>query len=170
MKTNWQPVSVNNQIPHGRAKNNIVMPLHIFSLTTQFMFFFPLLYCSLPWLVVTLSVMNLSVVQWFLDMDTTGSKEKTEKRRKRAKEPEEEKWTPGWVLRLCREEGRNQGGRRMGRRVGSLFQLFPHMGVYVLWSVCVRTVHMCISAGGVEQGVIPDGHTQTDAQMTDSTH
>lgn len=48
----------------------------------------------------------------------------------------------------------------MGRRVGSFFQLFLHMGVCVPLCVCVRTVHMCVSAGGVEQGVMPDGHTQ----------
>lgn len=58
----------------------------------------------------------------------------------------------------------------MGRRVGSFFQLFPHMGVYVLLCVCVCAAHMCLSAGGVEQGVIPDGHTETHTQMTDSTH
>lgn len=56
----------------------------------------------------------------------------------------------------------------MGRRVGSFFQLFLRKGVYVPMCVClcVSIVHMRISAGGVEQGVIPDGHTQ----MTDSTH
>lgn len=45
----------------------------------------------------------------------------------------------------------------MGRRVGSFFQLFLLKGVYV--PMCVSMVHMRISAGGVEQGVIPDGHT-----------
>lgn len=66
-----------------------------------------------------------------------------------------------------------QGGGEDSRRGedgwkgGQSLSAVPSYGcVCVPLRVCVCTAHMCISAGGVEQGVIPDGHTQ----MTDSTH
>lgn len=58
----------------------------------------------------------------------------------------------------------------MGRGGGQFPSAVPYASVYVLHSLCVCMVHMCISAGGVEQGVVPDGHTQTHTEMTDSTH
>lgn len=90
-------------------------------------------------------------------MDTTESKENTDRReegKKRAKKPGEES---GHL-----DESWGSAGRRGGiKEEGVSFSCSLSMGVYVPSSVCVRTVHMCISAGGVEQGVIPDGHTQT---------
>lgn len=58
----------------------------------------------------------------------------------------------------------------MGRGGGHFPSAVPYASVYVPRSLCVRMVHMCIRAGGVEQGVVPDGHTQTHTEMTDSTH
>lgn len=62
------------------------------------------------------------------------------------------------------------GGENSRRReAGQFLSAVPSYGcVRAVVCVCVCTVHMCISAGGVEQGVIPDGHTHT--QMTASTH
>lgn len=86
------------------------------------------------------------------------------RRGKKSKEAGGGEWTPGWVLRLCGEEGRTQGGGRLG----SFFQLFPRMGVYVLLCVCVCVRSICALV--LEELNRGSYQMDTHTQMTASTH
>lgn len=57
-------------------------------------------------------------------------------------------------LEALQEGGEESRRREDGQKGGQFLSAVPSYGC-----MCVCMVHMCISAGGVEQGVIPDGHT-----------
>ncbi len=86
--------------------------------------------------------------------------QKRDKKVQRSRRSRVDTWMSPEALQGGGEESRRKGGWVEGWAAPlSCSPVWVCMCCYVHVYVCVCTAHMCNGAGGVEQGVIPDGHT-----------